>query len=168
MKTTKEIKEFLSESNKIEEVYDKDSLQQAIYAWEYLIKQKSLTAGVILRTHKILMLHQNLLPNEKGYFRTQQVWIGFREGLRWEKIPLAIDQWVLNVKDLLKNKTKEDSQRTLERIIKDHHVKYEHIHGFMDGNGRTGRMFMNWERIQVGLPILIIKAKERQKYYKWF
>ena len=48
------------------------------------------------------------------------------------------------------------------------HIAYERIHPFIDGNGRTGRMFMNWQRLKAGLPILVIKEKEKQEYYKWF
>ena len=76
-----QIKEFLSESNKIEGVYDRDSLQQAQYAWDYLIEQDTLTIDVVLKTHKILMLNQPLQPNEKGYFRTCPVYIGGREAM---------------------------------------------------------------------------------------
>lgn len=54
-------------------------------------------------------------------------------------------------------------------MMKNHHVEYEIIHPFVDGNGRTGRMFMNWERLKGGLPILVIhEGEEQQEYYKWF
>jgi hypothetical protein len=62
-----DIVEFLKESNNIENVWDDASLAQAIYAWNYIIKQPELTVDVILKTHKILMLHQKLLPDEKKY-----------------------------------------------------------------------------------------------------
>ena len=73
--------EFLKESNAIEGVYDSDSLKQAIYAWEYISAQDEITPHDVLRTHKILMLNQKLLPDEKGYFRHCKVYIGGREGM---------------------------------------------------------------------------------------
>lgn len=149
------IKDFLNESNKIEGVFDKDSLQQAMYAWEYLEKQKEMSIDVVLKTHKILMLNQNLRPNEKGYFRTCSVWIGGREGLKYPMIRQAMDVWCRNV-------------WLSPEHWKRHHIRYEIIHPFVDGNGRTGRMFMNWERLKVGLPIKVIKNSEKQKYYNWF
>src|SRR3990167_7533279 len=155
-----EVAEFLKESNAIEGVYDNASLLQAQEAWKFLIKQKELTVGAVLKTHKILMLLQNLYPNEKGYFRTLHVLIGGREGLEHKKIPHAVGQWVLNVNDVVKNGQKENPI-FLQRITQSHHVSYEEIHPFVDGNGRTGRIFLNWERLRVGLPILIIKADER-------
>lgn len=155
-------KEFLQESNEIEGVYDFDSLQQAIYAWEFLCEQEELTTGVILKTHKILMLHQNLLPNEKGYFRSCQVFIGGREAGCWMDVPEKMTDWCKDAMASVKVPGKNGKQ------IKIDHVEYERIHPFVDGNGRTGRMFMNWQRVKAGLPILVIKASQRQKYYKWF
>jgi len=55
-----------------------------------------------------------------------------------------------------------------EVLSKKLHVHYEAIHPFIDGNGRTGRMFMNYWRVKVGLPILVIKELERHEYYEWF
>ena len=160
--------EFLDESNKIEGVYDADSLKQAEFAWEYLVKQKELTVSVVLKTHKILMLHQNIRPDQKGYFRKEEVRIGWKFGLSYSKIPEAITSWVKDVATSIRVPGKDGKHIKLD------HVEYERIHPFIDGNGRTGRMFMNWARIKAGLPILIIKADwpvdpgEQRSYYQWF
>lgn len=66
-----QVLEFLRESNSIERVYDDDSMQQAIYAWEYLIEQETLTIHDVLRTHWILMKNQNL--HKKEDFATQEI-----------------------------------------------------------------------------------------------
>ena len=64
----------------------------------------------------------------------------------------------------------EDTTRMEKLIdkITENHVKFESIHPFVDGNGRTGRLLMNWIRIKIGLPILVIKESEKFEYYKWF
>jgi hypothetical protein len=54
-----------------------------------------------------------------------------------------------------------------EEDIKRWHVDFEEIHPFIDGNGRTGRILMNLQRLNVNLPMLIIKEAERQAYYQW-
>jgi len=160
--------EFLRESNAIEGVHDALSYQQAIIAWQYLLTQEEMTTGVILKTHKILMLHQKLRPSEKGYFREIPVWVGGREGMEHDKIRPAATHWCVNVTDLIENGQKE-SKIFKERMVKEHHVIYEKIHPFVDGNGRTGRMFLNWERLKLGLPIHVIHTgKEQQEYYDWF
>ncbi len=159
MKTNKmkKVKEFLKESNAIEDVWDEDSLKQAIYAWEYLEKQKEMSCSVVLKTHKILMLHQDLHPDEKGYFRKQRVWIGDREGMQWYDIPFLILQWC-----------KEVNQSKTWKEIKRDHIRFEKIHPFIDGNGRSGRLLMLWQRIKCGLPVKVIWEKDKLEYYNWF
>lgn len=165
---TKEELDFLRESNNIEGETDDKALQDAILAWQYCKKQKILTSKIICKTHKLLMQSRNLEKKDKGAYRTQQVYIGGREGIRWEKILLVIDNWVFNVNDIVLH-AKNESQIFLERRTKEHHVDYENIHPFIDGNGRTGRIFYNWERLKMGLPIHIIHTgKEQYSYYRWF
>jgi Fic family protein len=44
------------------------------------------------------------------------------------------------------------------------HQKFEIIHPFHDGNGRTGRMVMNYMLMQAGFPPMIIQKKNRSTY----
>ena len=49
------------------------------------------------------------------------------------------------------------------------HTLFESIHPFPDGNGRVGRILMNFIAISLGLPPIIIKGseqKERDRYYQ--
>lgn len=165
------VTEFLRESNAIEGVYDDDSLQQAQYAWEYIIKQDRLTTGVVLKTHKTLMLHQPLMPDERGYFRQVGVWVGATYGADWRLVPDLIDQWCKQVNDMVGQMYDIDSHLSPDNILyntKLYHVQYERIHPFVDGNGRTGRIFMNWMLQKLDQPILVIKDSEKRDYYKWF
>ncbi len=157
MPTNKQINEFLTESNAIEGVYGEDPLRQALFAWHNLQRHKTITPGIVLATHKILMLHQPLLPHERGYFRTISVWIGGKEAPDARTIKKQMEAW----SEMMNTKGKRDWKYL--------HVAYEKIHPFVDGNGRTGRMFMNWHRLKVGMKLLTIHAgEEQQTYYKWF
>lgn len=161
------IEQFISESNAIEGVFDENSFNQAMYAWHYLSLQEEITIPIMLKVHKILMLHQPLQPDERGYLRRTDVWVGGRKGKAPDIIRNLLEGLIRNIKDAVENGKKE-SKIWKEKICKEHHIIYEVIHPFIDGNGRTGRMFMNWERLKLGLPILIIKNSEKKDYYKWF
>lgn len=45
------------------------------------------------------------------------------------------------------------------------HAEFVKIHPFIDGNGRTARLLMNFETMKNGYPPIIIKTKQRHKYY---
>ena len=45
------------------------------------------------------------------------------------------------------------------------HVKFENIHPFADGNGRTGRLVMNYLLVLHNHPPIIIHEEDRKSYY---
>ena len=45
------------------------------------------------------------------------------------------------------------------------HCKFENIHPFADGNGRTGRMAMNYYLLTHNHPPVIFEAEQRENYY---
>ncbi len=160
---TKEELDFLRESNNIEDEWDDLSLQDALLAWQYIKDQKALTVPVILETHRLLMKSRDTIDDpDKGRFRDGPVWIGGHEGKKWFAIPDLIESWIKDTETSIKIPGEDGKHIKLD------HITYEGIHPFFDGNGRTGRIFLNWERLQAGLPMLVIKEKEKQKYYEWF
>ena len=46
------------------------------------------------------------------------------------------------------------------------HGKFEKIHPFADGNGRVGRMILNYILLRAGFFPIIIRNNQRQKYIK--
>ncbi|MDA1169385.1 MAG: Fic family protein [bacterium] len=55
----------------------------------------------------------------------------------------------------------------LDKVAK-FHVDFETVHPFLDGNGRIGRVIINYQLFQLGLPSIIIRDKEKQIYYEAF
>ena len=46
-----------------------------------------------------------------------------------------------------------------------HHIEFENIHPFVDGNGRTGRLLLIYEMILLGLLPVDVRYEERDRYY---
>jgi hypothetical protein len=153
---SKSEEDFLRQSNLIEDAGK--NIEQASIAWKFLKDTKELSNGVICYTHKILMIDKPY-PPPLGYYRDiikKDVTIGGWGGRlapSWGLIEGLMGNWLLDYREL---------------GWREAHIRFEHIHPFYDGNGRVGRMLMNWQRLQEGLPILVIKAKEKEAYYEWF
>lgn len=60
------------------------------------------------------------------------------------------------------------SQERFLNFLAKQHVLFEVIHPFDDGNGRTGRIILNYFLISAGYPPVILKGDEenKKKYYK--
>ena len=158
-KKLENLSEFLSESNAIESEYSDEAFEDALTAWNYLnsIQQNELdglSLEVIKAVH--LLLLSNLRPDIAGKFRKCEVTVGGSEPPSFYTIPYKL-------KGLLNFTPK------IEEDIKRWHVEFEKIHPFEDGNGRTGRILMNWQRVKNDLPLLVIhEGDEQMSYYGWF
>ncbi len=160
-----DVDNFLVESNAIEGVYSREALEDAQKAWKYLVARvEILTIEDILEVHKILM--QRVGKRIAGKIRNCSVRIGYSikhfvsEALIKEDLNTFCEEVNMAVSTNPDNK---------EDVCKSLHVSFENIHPFEDGNGRTGRLLMNWQRWKMGLPILIIREGEEQlNYYEWF
>lgn len=162
-----EIIDFLKESNAIEREYSDRALTDSITAWQYAYKKiikkgELMSTDVVKGIHKRLM--KNLNPEISGKLRKIQVGVmtkeGFKEAIHHSKIKEELMNW-----SIIFNKNIRENYKDW----KGNHIWFEKIHPFEDGNGRTGRILMNLQRLKMKLPLLIIhEGAEQQEYYNWF
>ncbi len=63
---------------------------------------------------------------------------------------------------------REEHETYLIERIALFHLNFELIHPFNDGNGRIGRVIINYQLIRHGFPPVIIQNKEKDLYYESF
>jgi len=149
------LKEDILPNNKtLREVNDLQNTEK-VFFW-LLEKRPAINENLIIKIHDLLLENIDV---RKGY-RTQEIRV-FKS--KFEASPakyVAIDMKLLF--DFI-NTNKELHPLVLAGII---HHKMEKIHPFADGNGRTGRMLMNYILIKNNYPPLIVPKKRRADYLK--
>ena len=99
------------------------------------------------------------IKDTKGY-RTIQVFIQGSEHIppEPEKVPNLMMYYIYNYN--------HDEQDVFSKVAK-YHIEFERIHPFEDGNGRTGRLLINYELLKNNLPPVVIAKEDRVKYFEF-
>ena len=108
-------------------------------------------------------LHPDATASEApGSFREHDIH-AFPEGMKppsWVEVPAAMTDWVVRACGL--EPLKIDLPEEIARL----HCKFEQIHPFIDGNGRTGRLVLNLLLVRLGYPPAIIFKTQRARYLR--
>ena len=118
------------------------------------ICKKNISDKLIVNMHDDLLIN---IDQRKGY-RTKDVLVrgGGFSSTPWQFISS-------DVKELIKWYEENKKLHPLVLASLFHH-KFEKIHPFFDGNGRTGRMLMNFILLKNNYPPIIIRKKYRTDY----
>ena len=130
------------------------------YVEEFAKQDKPLSDFDIKSIHSLVLADR---PEDKGTFRRVNVRIA---GAMIEPVqPYLIEP---KIEELLEDyKNWAQTMHVVERVAL-FHLRFESIHPFIDGNGRTGRLLMNLQLIKEGLPAVNIKYSDRRSYYDAF
>ena len=165
----KNTNEFLQHSNWIESEYSIQALKDAKVAWKFAMENKDdINIKYVLEIHRLLC--KNIRPDIAGKVRNCDVWIGGERKIfiSVQLLEEEIDFWCKSLNKKLKIYLKKDNDKQI-LWVKKMHLKFEGIHPYEDGNGRTGRILMNIHRILLNLPLLIIhEGYDQYEYYQWF
>lgn len=77
----------------------------------------------------------------------------------WPDVQARIGDWITDAQGL-----RVGDEAALPESLAELHARFEQIHPFLDGNGRTGRLVMNLQLVRLGLPPAIIYKGERKRY----
>lgn len=133
-------------------------------AFEYVIAladaNTALTERVIKEIHSLVLMND---ANNRGIYRSVPVKIlgAAHTPPQPYLVPVQIEALLRDYEDMKRD------MHTIE-AVSEFHLRFEGIHPFIDGNGRTGRLILNLELIKAGLLPVNIKFADRRKYYESF
>ena len=96
-----------------------------------------------------------------GSFREHDI-APFPGGMRpppWPEVAALIRDWITDA-----NKLGKADEATIAETLAALHARFEQIHPFLDGNGRAGRLVLNFLLVRLGYPPAIIYKADRSRY----
>jgi len=119
-----------------------------------------------LNKELILLLHQMLLGTIRddiaGRFRKSGEYV--RVATHIAPAPEKVENLI---EEILLTYHSDFTSYFLDKIAR-FHLAFESIHPFNDGNGRIGRVIVNFQLSKVGFPFIILRDKGKEVYYQAF
>lgn len=134
-----------------------------------IITQEPLTAEHVKEIHTILTAgtydeHYYIENGERpGSYKRRNYVVGADVGVRPEAVEDEVVTLLAEVSELFEQSNA--SAPTLLKIAAYLHCRFEFLHPFADGNGRTGRTLVNYFLMVHGHPPLIVHEEDRCTYY---
>ena len=144
----------------IREVYEARNLSKVIEYMRIKAKYDELSLDLILFIHEMLLTG----INDEFAGRLRKPWEYVRIGSHIAPPPEEVERLL---EEALVHSLAIDTIHPVEQISQ-FHLTFEHIHPFCDGNGRIGRVLLNFQLLSLGLPMVIIRFRDRPTYYESF
>ncbi len=95
-----------------------------------------------------------------GSFREHEIraFPGGMVPVTWPLVPAELETWVEGVNALTPRSA------AFPEALAERHCRFEQIHPFLDGNGRTGRLLLSLILVRFGYPPAIIYKRDRGRY----
>ncbi len=154
------LEQMLSRNVSVREVFEAKNLARVTEYKRAKAKDSELTKDLILLLHQMLIGGIN--DAIAGRFREQGEYV--RVGTHIAPAPEHVERMI---DEILVEYSSDLGSYFLDKIAR-FHLDFETVHPFCDGNGRLGRVLINFQLIQLGLPRLIIRNSEKERYYQAF
>lgn len=147
----------LSRDVSLKEVFEAKNLARVSEFVQKRSQEAIVDKEIILLLHKMLL--DNIDTKISGRFREPGEYVKVANHIA--PAPERIESMI---EEILEDYNSELDSYFIDRIAK-FHLEFENIHPFCDGNGRIGRVLINYQLYRLGFPGLIIRDKEKSSYY---
>ena len=154
------LEQTLSRNVSLREVFEAKNLARVIEYTRKKVKERELGKDLIVLVHQMLI--GGIDDAIAGRFRGKGEYV--RVGAYIAPAPEHVERML---ETALLEYSSDLGTYFLDRIAR-FHLDFETIHPFCDGNGRIGRVIINFQLLQHGLPRIIIRNKEKDVYYRAF
>lgn len=179
----REVERLLEEGRAVGSKPLRDYMEVRGYAdaahWVYgqAIEPGGWSNGELITLHEVRHIHHLCMSpvwqvephpdasagEDPGSFRQHEI-ADFPGGMKppsWVEIDALMRDWVTEAVSVT-----ESGDVPLPELLARSHNSFEHIHPFLDGNGRTGRLVVNLMLGRLGYPPAIIYKRDRDKYLR--
>nr|MBI5455364.1 Fic family protein [Candidatus Levybacteria bacterium] len=150
----------VSKDVSLREVFEAKNLARVIEYIRSKSQENEITKETILLLHQMLI--GNINDNFAGRFRAKNEYV--RVDAHIAPSPETIEKLI---GEIISEYTSNHDKYFIDRIAK-FHLDFENIHPFVDGNGRIGRVIINFQLQRLGFPNIIIRNTGKQNYYDGF
>ena len=154
------LEQMLSRNVSVREVFEAKNLARVTEYKRSKVKDSELSNDLILLFHGMLM--GGIDDAIAGRFRRRGEYV--RVGTHIAPAPEQVERMM---GDILVEYSSDLDYYFLDKIAR-FHLDFEIIHPFCDGNGRIGRILINFQLLKLGLPRVIIRDSEKKTYYRAF
>ncbi|QMU55996.1 MAG: Fic family protein [Candidatus Mycalebacterium zealandia] len=154
------LKMEISRNVSVREIFEAKNLARVIAYKREKAATTPLTGELILFLHNMLM--SGIDDSIAGRFRQKGEFV--KVGFHIAPGPEHVEQMI---NEILIFHSNDMEGYFLDKIAK-FHLDFETIHPFCDGNGRIGRVIINFQLLALGFPRVIIRNNEKQIYYRAF
>jgi len=144
----------------VREVFEAKNLARVVEHIRSKSQETEINKEGILFLHKMLMI--GIDDQIAGRFREPGEYV--RIGTHIAPAPEHVERMI---EAALLEYTSDLESFIIDKIAT-FHLAFETVHPFCDGNGRIGRVLMNYQLQRLGFPGVIIRDKGKKEYYSTF
>lgn len=124
---------------------------------------QEIASKVVRQTGEVRETVLGFVDSTKGEFRKGTARAGNRIFMNYQKIEPALNNLVAEIKGKFPEQKTYKDQLELSFFA---HYELVNIHPFLDGNGRTSRLLMNYIQKKYDLPLGIVFSEDKPQYYQ--